>query len=196
MKLFFFKRKSLLPWVVFFCVLSLSGLYLSMFLHLGWVPDDEGLLCQQAVRYLQGELPHRDFHETYTGGLTILSAWAFKIGGINALSPRYLLFGFSLLTLAFVFGIMRRGNTLGVASLLVLITLTWAYPNAYSGLPSWYVIGFWCVGVYCFERHRSAMEKGDQGFGWLLAAGVSAGLTVLMKISGIFFLGEEGDVVN
>lgn len=180
------KRSSLQPWGVLFGVLLISGLYLSIFVPMGWVPDDEGLLCQQAVRCLQGELPHRDFHETYTGGLTVMSAWAFKLGGINALSLRYMLLGFCLLTLASVFEIMRRVTSLWGASLVTLITLSWSFPNAFSGLPSWYVICFWCLGVYFIERHRAGRREGHV---LLAAAGACGGLSVLMKISGIFFLG-------
>ena len=56
----------------------LSALYLAWQLDRGWVAHDEGTLAQSAERLLQGELPHRDFDELYTGGLTWLNAAAFR----------------------------------------------------------------------------------------------------------------------
>ena len=50
-------------------------------LHQGWFPHDEGQLGQAAERILQGQLPHRDFDEMYTGGLSMLNAAQFRTVG-------------------------------------------------------------------------------------------------------------------
>src|SRR6266436_2287194 len=75
-------------------VLVLSALYAAHGLKRGWVPADEGFLGQSAERVLQGELPHREYSEGYTGGLTFLNAAAFQIFGTNLASLRYMLFLF------------------------------------------------------------------------------------------------------
>ena len=77
-------------------VFVLSALYMAQELKRGWVPSDEGTLAESAERVLHGELPHRDFHEVYTGGLSYLNAGAFRMFGTNLASMRYMLFMFSL----------------------------------------------------------------------------------------------------
>ena len=59
-------------------VFVLSALYMARELKRGLVPWDEGVLAESAERVLHGELPHRDYHEIYTGGLSYLNAAAFR----------------------------------------------------------------------------------------------------------------------
>ena len=73
-------RKSL---AIFLLVWIFAAVYLGLNLNCGWVPHDEGILGQSAVRILHGELPHRDFEEPYTGGLGYLDAAAFRLFGVN-----------------------------------------------------------------------------------------------------------------
>lgn len=47
----------------------------------GMIAHDEGHYGQSAVRVLAGELPHRDFHETYSGGLSYWHALLFWLFG-------------------------------------------------------------------------------------------------------------------
>src|SRR5207249_4865233 len=48
--------------------------YLSYFVGRGWIPHDEGMLGQSAERVLRGDIPHVDYEEMYTGGLSWLYA--------------------------------------------------------------------------------------------------------------------------
>ena len=68
--------------------------YLSQFKAQRMAPrgDAEGTLAQSAERILAGELPHRDFVERYTGGLSYLNAFAFRVFGVQLLAMRYALF--------------------------------------------------------------------------------------------------------
>ena len=66
--------------------------YLAAYLNRGWVAHDEGAFAQSAERVLQGELPHRDFDELYSGGLTFANALAFKAFGMRLTSLRIALF--------------------------------------------------------------------------------------------------------
>src|SRR5256885_8187755 len=83
--------------VVFLTVWLLSAAYMGCNLKRGWVPHDEGILAQAAERTLHGEMPHRDFNDPYTGGLSYLNAGAFKVLGTNLLTLRIVLFSFFLL---------------------------------------------------------------------------------------------------
>src|ERR1035438_3469802 len=58
--------------------------------------SDDGALSQSALRVMQGQLPHRDFAEIYTGGLSFIHALAFRIFGVNLISLRICVFLFFL----------------------------------------------------------------------------------------------------
>src|SRR5262245_15573492 len=90
----------LLVWLV-------SAAYMAANLERGWVPHDDGALGQAAERILQGEMPHRDFEDAYTGGLGYLHAFTFRIFGINLAHLRYPLFFLFLLWVPAVFFIAR-----------------------------------------------------------------------------------------
>jgi hypothetical protein len=93
---------------VFATVLLLSALYAGKGLKRGWFPWDEGILAQSAEAVLHGELPHRDYLEIYTGGLSYLNAAAFRLFGTNLASMRYMLFLFFLLWVpAFYYAVLR-----------------------------------------------------------------------------------------
>src|ERR1700691_55355 len=53
---------------VLVAVFSISAIYVGAHVGSGWVPADDGILCQSALRVMQGQLPQRDFAEIYTGG--------------------------------------------------------------------------------------------------------------------------------
>ena len=73
--------------LLFLMVFLLSALYGAKDLKRGWIPSDEGTFGQSAERVLQGELPHKDFDEGYTGGLTHLHALAFRVAGNQSGQP-------------------------------------------------------------------------------------------------------------
>jgi hypothetical protein len=176
-------------WAAAAATLAVSALYLSLFVDRGWIPQDEGALGQQAVRWLAGELPHRDYHEIYTGGLTVLNGLAFRLLGESTLSLRYMLLAAALATLLAVFLTLKNVLSARAAALATLLILVWSFPNYFAGLSSWYVLAFWCVGVCCVVRHdRGGPDEGAGSAGWLVAAGACAGLSMLMKIPGLFFI--------
>jgi hypothetical protein len=51
-----------------------SAVYVWRGLDRGWWPEDKGTLAEPAARILEGQLPHRDFVDAYTGGLSYLHA--------------------------------------------------------------------------------------------------------------------------
>jgi len=106
-------------------VLLLSGLYMGRELKRGWVPGDEGTLAESADRVLHGELPHRDYHEGYTGGLSYLNAAAFRLFGTNLASMRYMLFLFFLAWVPAVYYVASRFVSPLAASAVTLLAVAW-----------------------------------------------------------------------
>ena len=62
-------------------IVAASLVYLWTFVPRGWVPHDEGMLGQSAEHVMLGHMPHVDYEELYTGGLTLLHAAAFRVLG-------------------------------------------------------------------------------------------------------------------
>lgn len=158
-----------------------SAAYLLPFIDRGWIPHDEGVLGQSAERVLRGELPHRDFQELYTGGLSFLHAAVFRLRGVRIHSTREAFLLFSLLFLpAFYAAALRFGGVFRSA-VLTLLVLVWTVPNHFSGMPSWYNLFFATFATLLLFRHA---EKGTR---WpLFLAGVCSGLAVLVKLHGLF----------
>lgn len=161
----------------------LAAVYGVAFVHRGWIPFDEGMLGQAADRVLHGELPHRDFDDTYTGGLSYLHALAFQLLGERLSSPRWVLYGFFLLTVPVLYGLARRVAVPWVAALVTLLAVVLSLPNYFAAMPSWYhlfgsVFGTWALLRYLDSNHSR----------WLLLAGVCGGLITIIKISGLSYL--------
>ncbi len=161
----------------------LAAVYLSCFAYRGWIPHDEGLLAHAAERVLRGELPHRDFDEVYTGGLTDLHALAFRAFGIKLTSLRIVLLLFSLAFVPAVYAIAARVASPALAALVTALCVAWSLPNYFASLPSWYVLFFATFGTLALLRH---LDTGRSG--WLVVAGLCGGLAFLAKSAGIFYL--------
>lgn len=161
----------------------LCGAYASRFVTRGWIPHDEGTIGQSAERVLRGEVPHRDFDELYTGGLTYLHAGAMRLFGINLVTPRLVLFAFFMAFLAAAYAVARRvSSPLPAAAMMALITV-WSLPNYFVSLPSWYTLFFATFGILVLMRYQ---ESGKRA--WLVAAGACGGFSVLAKITGAYYL--------
>ena len=109
-----------------------GAVFVASQLNHGWVPWDDGTLAQSAQRVLLGELPHRDFAELYTGGLSFLNAGVLWLTGGNLFwlrAPMFLLF---LAYLACVYLIARRFASPTVATLAALFAVAWG-PPVYPG---------------------------------------------------------------
>ena len=160
-----------------------SALYLVPFVDRAWVPHDEGLLGQSAERVLGGQLPHRDFDEVYTGGLSYLHALAFKLGGVKSIALRWTAFVFVLAWVPAVFWIASRSARAPAAALVTAVAVTWSVPNYFSGMPSWYNLFFATFGIAALMRH---LETGRAR--WLVAAGVAGGCSFLVKSAGLYYI--------
>lgn len=166
------------------CALWLiCGAYGASFAYRGWVPHDEGTIGQSAERVLSGELPHRDFDEVYTGGLTYLHAAGMKLFGVNLRAPRLVLLAFFMAFLGATYGIARRIASTTAALIAMPLATVWSVPNYFVSLPSWYNLFFAAFGVLALLHFLETRRRG-----WLVLAGFFGGLSVLAKIAGLFYL--------
>ena len=169
--------------VIFLLVWALSATYLGLNLNRGWVPHDEGILGQSAERVLNGEVPHRDFDEPYTGGLAYLDAASFHLFGTNLMVLRWVLFAFFLAWVPAVFGIAREFCSPWPAAGLTLLAVAWSVPNYPAAMPSWYCLFFTSFGVLTLLRYLCAPHPA-----WLFAAGLCGGLSFLVKSPGLYYV--------
>ncbi|HSW28982.1 MAG TPA: glycosyltransferase family 39 protein [Longimicrobiales bacterium] len=148
-----------------------------------WIPLDDGTLAQSAERVLSGQLPHRDFSDPYTGLGAFLGAAAFKLLGVKLWSLRVPLVAAFALWLPAVWLLARRhlppASALGATALAAVLSVP-AYPAA---MPGWYALFAVTWGAWFLTR---ALEGG--GRGWLVGAGAMAGVAVLFKVVGLYFL--------
>lgn len=169
--------------ILFVLVWAASAWFISDRIDRGWGPPDEGLLGQTAERFLRGEVPHRDFDDLYTGGLTVLHGAAFALLGTKMSSLRVVLLGAVVLWIPFVWLIARRFVAPFVAAALTILAVAWSLPAYPAPMPSWYNLFFATVGLWAVLRFLDTSH-----YRWAFVAGVCAGLSMLAKISGMFFL--------
>ncbi len=149
----------------------------------GWIPHDEGLLGQSAVRVLSGELPHRDFDDPYTGGLACLHAFVFRCAGVDLYWLRATLLLVSLVYVPVVYSIAARVLSPAVAGVTTLLCVVWSVPNYFAALPSWYNLFFAVFGTWALLRYLDSHQHR-----WLLLAGLMGGLSILIKVTGAYYV--------
>lgn len=170
-------------WLVLAMVWVVSASYTAFYLNQGWIPLDAGTLAQMAERVLGGQVPYLDFGEVYTGGLTYLNALAFRAFGVNFLSMRIMMFLFFLLWIPAFYFIARRFVTPLAAGAVTLLAVAWSVPNYPEAMPSWYNLFFTTWGVLALVRYSETNRQR-----WLWIGGLCAGLSFLIKITGLYFV--------
>ena len=153
------------------------------YLDRGWVPHDEGTLAQSAERWRLGELPHRDFDEIYTGGLSALHALAFRVFGDALTSMRIPLFAAFAAFLPAVFYIASRFASPVLSALVMLVAATWSLPNYSAPVPSWYNLFLATFGTAALLRYLERPVRR-----WIFVSGLCGGLSFLAKTPGLYFL--------
>lgn len=164
-------------------LVGLSIVYLALFVPRGWIPHDEGMIGQSAERVLMGDRPHVDYEEPYTGGLAWLHALVFKLAGIDLIYPRWLLFAGAVLAQVITYLILRRYLQPIGAATGTWLALVWSFPNYFAALPSWWVLVCALACVWAYVRF---VETGSLRFA--AAAGLAAGVSILMKQTGLYVL--------
>ena len=176
-------REPVLLLFVFVLAALLSATYLFSQLRIGWLPQDDGTLAQAGLRVLQGQLPHRDFVENYTGGLSYLHAAAFRVFGINLFTLRICLFCFFLTWLPAVFFVVSRFSSAIAAAAVTFLAVVWSVPNYPASMPSWYNLFFATFGAAALLRYLE-VGKGR----WLFTAGLCGGISFLIKVTGLYYV--------
>jgi hypothetical protein len=164
-------------------LVALSIAYLALFVPRGWIPHDEGMIGQSAERVLNGQVPHVDYEEPYTGGLTRIHAQVFKRAGVDLIYPRWLLFGGAVLAQVLTYLILSRYLTPIGAGVGAWLALAWSFPNYFAALPSWWLLVCALAGLWAFLRF---VETGSPRYA--AAAGLAAGLSILIKQTGLYLL--------
>jgi hypothetical protein len=170
-------------WPMLLIVWGFSVAYMAMDLKRGWVAHDEGAFAQSAERVLNGELPHRDFDEIYTGGLAFANALAFRVFGTNLASMRFVLFAFFVAWVPAVFYIASRFVSPNASAGVTLLAVAWSVPNYSAAVPSWYNLFFAAFGTAALLRYIEVSTRR-----WLFLAGLCAGLSIAIKIIGLYFV--------
>jgi hypothetical protein len=70
-----------------------------------------------------------------------------------------------------------------VAALVTALCVTWAVPNYFASLPSWYNLFFATFGTWCLLRYLDADRAR-----WLVLAGMCGGLSLLFKVIGFYYV--------
>lgn len=176
-------QEQALRWMVLGAVWSIAGVYVGLHIGRGWVPADDGTLGQSALRVLQGQLPHRDFAEIYTGGLSMIHALAFRVLGVNLMSLRICVFLFFLAWIPAVYYIALRFTSALGAGLTTLVAVSWSFPNYPAAMPSWYNLFFATFGAAALLRFLEVRTRR-----WLFMAGVCGGVSIAIKVIGVYFI--------
>ena len=157
--------------------------YLTPFVPRGWIPHDEGMLGQSAVRVLQGDLPHLDYEEAYTGGLTYVYAALFRSAGIDLVNVRWLLLVAAAGVAWLSYTVTRRQLRPLGAALATWIAITWSFPNYFAGLPSW-----WLLLCAVFELRSMIRYVETQKLRYIVFAAAAAGLAMAIKQTGAYLI--------
>jgi hypothetical protein len=173
--------KSEFIWMVLTVVVV--AVYLADFIYVRWIPQDEGTLALSADLFRHGKLPHIDFVDVYTGGLTLLHSWAFALWGVKLSSMRTMLFLAFMLAVPFYYSICRRAVSAQLSSVVTFAAVVWSVPNYAGPMPSWYVLIFSIIGCYLLLRFTET-----RALRWIFGFGLCAGISTLVKIIGLYQL--------
>jgi hypothetical protein len=167
---------------IFWAIWLIAALYASATIDRGWIPHDEGQFFQTADRVNAGELPHRDFDEMYTGGLTYVHALALRLFGGTFISLRWVLLAAFILWVPAVFYLAQRLVSPWAAAGLTALAVLWSVPNYPAPVPSWYNLFLAVFGAAAVVRFLDTRRTR-----WLVVAGLCGGLSFLVKLVGLYY---------
>lgn len=180
-------RESQLHKSVHFIPVAVALVYLALFVGVDWIPWDDGMLAQMAVRVLQGEVPHSDFVDPYTGLLTFYHALVFKLLGCDLVNLRWALYAATVPFAYFLYMLFRLFLSGHASAWSTAGVLAGALPIYFAALPSWYLLFLSTIGFYCLIRWS------DTGRPYLLVAtGIFMGIAAAIKITAIFLIYAAG----
>jgi len=164
-------------------LLVIAGTYVGVRVNQSWIAVDDGTLAQSALRVLQGQLPHSDFVEIYTGGLSFIHAAAFRVFGVNLLSLRICVFLFFLTWVPALYYVALRFTPPLTAGMVALLAVAWSFPNYEAAMPSWYNLFFATFGAAALLHYLEVRIRS-----WLFIAGLCGGISILIKVIGFYYI--------
>jgi hypothetical protein len=153
----------------------------------GVIPGDTGTLAHAAERVLDGELPHRDFDDPYSGGLSVLNAASFAVWGEHVSSMRRIWIAASAAFCGLAYYLARRALNRAAALGIVAALFLWSMPNYPSPMPTWYNLFLAAAGVWALDRYLTT-----ERLRWVAVAGALAGASLLFKVVGLYFFAAAG----
>lgn len=164
-------------------VTLLACMYLASVAWKGWIPFDDGMLAQTAQRVLEGQLPHRDFVDVYTGGLSFFHAAAFRLGGSSLGTLRATLLAVTTTSIPLWYYLAARFTPPVTAATITLAAVAWSVPNYPAAMPSWYNLILAIAALAAMLRYIDTQRRR-----WIFTAGFFAGLSILIKIIGVYLV--------
>ncbi len=147
---------------------------------MGWIPHDEGLLGQSAERVLNGEVPHVDFDDPYTGLLSWAHSLAFEYLGISVRSLRefhaFVFVAYQVVLLLLGKHLLKRWS---LALAFLWTGSVWAAPCYPASMPTWYVLYTSLTAFFILVRF-------PRKYWGALSAGFLIGLGILFKITALY----------
>jgi Dolichyl-phosphate-mannose-protein mannosyltransferase len=169
--------------LIFLLVWLMCGVYTGINVNKGWDPSDEGTLGQSAERVLNGEIPHKDFDDPYTGGLAYIDAFLFRLFGINLIWLRIFLFACFLVWVPAVYALAREFLSPWVAAGVTMVAVAWSVPNYAAALPSWFNLFFATFGTLALAKYLRKPATS-----WLVLAGLCGGISFLIKSVALYYI--------
>lgn len=156
----------------------------------GMFPHDEGQYGQSAVRILAGELPHRDFHEMYSGGLSYWHALLFWLFGEQLIVLRRALVILAMPAVLAAYAIALRFTASStLAAIVAVASVTGMIGTNHAAAPTTYMTVLSVSVVWLLIKDA---EAGDDDLWRIMLVGVLCGITIAIKITGLFTLAAAG----
>jgi hypothetical protein len=180
------------PWTVDDVVLTAIVVFAAALVLLarggvGVIPGDTGALAHAAERVLDGELPHRDFDDPYSGALSVLNAASFAVWGEHVSSMRRIWIAAASAFCGLLYFAARRALNRSAALGVVLAAFLWSIPNYPSPMPTWYNLFFAAAGAWALDRYLTT-----ERLAWVAVAGACGGVSILFKVVGLYFFAAAG----
>lgn len=176
-------RRAPSPFLLAAVTAAACTAYLAWHLARGWLPHDDGTLGLNAERVLRGAMPHRDFDEIYTGGLSYFQALAIEVLGNHLMSLRWEMLAVFAAWVPALFYIAARFVPPLLAVGVAALAVAWSVPNYNVPMPSWYSLFLATFGLAALLRHVD-----DPRSRWLFVAGLCGGISFLVKSIALYYV--------
>jgi hypothetical protein len=178
------------PWG--WTLLAMAGAALDLSFHLfqNWIAIDDGAMGLAGTLVRQGAWPHRDFADTYSGGLALLDAGAQLLFGDDLRALRIPFAVAAVLWVGLLAACFRRFCSAPAAAGLALVGFLIGPPLYTAAMPSWYLLFLATAVVWSLFRWR---ETGRPA--WWAGAGALIGLALGIKINALFILAAAGCIL-